>query len=102
MRDVTFSGLCMEDFQKEDFEDAYASSKRYTNKKIFWAHIMVQTALAGLGELELTRHSAEYLLLTKPNFRTSGHRLTRHFIKFEPLARRIEQSLELSGISISN
>ena len=92
----------MEDFQKEDFEDAYASSKRYTNKKIFWAHIMDLTALTEIGELEMAQRSAENLLLTRPDFMTIGHRLIRHFVKFEPLARRIEQSLELSGISISN
>jgi hypothetical protein len=58
------------------------------------------TALAGMGELEMARQSAENLLLTRPDFMTIGHRLIRHFVKFEPLARRIEQSLELSGLSI--
>ena len=102
MRDITFTGLWFEAFHREDFKDAYAWSQRYTNKNIFWAHIMDQTALAGLGELEMAQHSAENLLLTRPDFMTIGHRLIRHFVKFEPLARRIEQSLELSGISTSN
>ena len=102
VRDATFSGLWFEAFHREDFKDAYTWSQRYTNKNIFWAHIMDQTALAGLGELEMAQRSAENLLLTRPDFMTIGHRLIRHFVKFEPLARRIEQSLELSGISISN
>jgi tetratricopeptide (TPR) repeat protein len=100
VRDVTFSGLWLEAFHREDFVEAYAWSQRYTNKKLFWAHIMDLTALAGMGELEMARQSAENLLLTRPDFMTIGHRLIRHFVKFEPLARRIEQSLELSGLSI--
>ena len=102
VRDITFSGLWLEAFQREDFVEAYAWSQRYTNKKLFWAHIMDLTALAGMGELEMARYSAENLLMTRPDFMTIGHRLIRHFVKFEPLARRIEQSLELSGISISD
>ncbi|MEN8690959.1 MAG: hypothetical protein AB1Z20_12720, partial [Desulfobacterales bacterium] len=102
VRDVTFSGLWLEAFHREDYEDAYAWSQRYTNKKLFWAHIMDLTALTEMGELEMAQRSAENLLLTRPDFMTIGHRLIRHFVKFEPLARRIEQSLELSGISISN
>jgi|GEM_PF-3126319 len=102
VREATFCSLWLEAFHRGDFEDAYAWSQRYTNKKLFWAHIMDQTALAGLGELEMAQRSAENLLLTRPDFMTIGHRLIRHFVKFEPLARRIEQSLELSGISISN
>ena len=102
VRDITFTGLWFEAFHREDFKDAYAWSQRYTNKNIFWAHIMDQTALAGLGELEMAQQSAENLLLTRPDFMTNGHRLIRHFVKFEPLARRIVQSLELSGISTSN
>ncbi len=102
VRDATFCSLWLEAFHRGDFEDAYAWSQRYTNKKIIWAHIMDQAALTEMGELEMAQRSAENLLLTRPDFRTSGHRLIRHFVKFEPLARRIEQSLELSGISTSN
>lgn len=101
VRDVTFSGLWLEAFHREDFVEAYAWSQRYTNKKLFWAHIMDLTALAGMGELEMARRSAEHLIMTRPDFMTIGHRLIRHFVKFEPLARRIEHSLELSGISIN-
>jgi len=102
VREITYSGLWLEAFHREDFEEAYSWSLRYTNKNIFWAHIMEATALAGMGDIERAKHSVEYLLMTRPDFRTSGHRLIRHFVKFEPLARRIEQSLELSGLSYSD
>ena len=102
VREITYSGLWLEAFHRGDFEEAYSWSLRYTNKNVFWAHIMEATALIGMGEIERAKHSAEYLLMTRPDFRTSGHRLIRHFIKFEPLAHRIEQSLELSGIPISH
>ena len=102
VRDITFSGLWLEAFNREDYENAYSWAQHYTNKNIFWAHIMDASALAGMGDIERAKHSVEYLLMTRPDFRTSGHRLIRHFVKFEPLARRIEQSLELSGFSFSD
>ena len=102
VRDITFSGLWLEAFNRQDFENAYSWAQHYTNKNIFWTHIMDASALAGMGDIERAKHSVEYLLMTRPDFRTSGHRLIRHFVKFEPLARRIEQSLKLSGISFSD
>lgn len=98
VRENVFCGLWLDAFYREAFDDAYAWAKRFTNTSNLWAPVMTATALVHLGEQKNAEHAIDHLLQVRPDFQENGHRLIRHFIKFEHLASRVENALELAGL----
>ena len=63
---------------------------------------MTAATLARLGQQKKAEHSIGHLLQLRPDFRENGHRLIRHYVKFEDLACGIEDALKVAGLDLSH
>ena len=101
VREAVFCALWLDAFRQEAFDDAYAWAQRFMNPTNFWSPLMAAVPLVRLGKQKKAEHAVAHLLQLRPDFRENGHRLIRHYVKFEDLACRIEDALELAGMDLS-
>ena len=101
VRDAVFCALWLDAFRQETFDDAYVWAQRFMNPTNFWSPLMAAVPLVRLGKQKKAEHAVAHLLQLRPDFRENGHRLIRHYVKFEDLACRIEDALELAGMDLS-
>ena len=101
VRPFVFCALWLDAFRQEAFDDAYVWAQRFMNPINFWSPLMTAVSLARLGEQKKAENAVGHLLQLRPDFSENGHRLIRHYVKFEDLACRIEDALKLAGMDLS-
>lgn len=101
VRDAVFCALWLDAFRRKVFDDAYAWAQRFMNPTNFWSPLMAAVSLARLGEQKKAEHAIGHLLRLRPDFPENGHRLIRHYVKFEDLACRIEDALKVAALDFS-
>jgi len=84
--------------RQEDYEQAHLETLKFRRSHIFWNPLMRAASLGLLGRGEQGKPEVERLLQLKPDFKTQGHTLIRHYMKFEDTVERLVEGLALSGL----
>ena len=101
VREAAFCTLWLDAFRQEAFDDAYMWAQRFMNPTNFWSPLMAAVALARLGQQKKAEYFVGQLQQLRPDFCKNGHRLIRHFVKFEDLACGIDDALKVAGLDFS-
>jgi tetratricopeptide (TPR) repeat protein len=95
---VVHAGLWLDALRRNDFEEAYWQSLKFSPQDLFWQPLMETVSLALLGRLEEARHAFARVLQLKPDFSEHCEWLVRRYIKSDELVQRVQDGLRLAGL----
>lgn len=97
---VVHGALWLDALRRKDFEEAYWQSLEFSPPEIFWHSLMQAVALAFLGRRAEAAAQAALIAKLKPDFLERSQWIIRRYVKFEELIERIEEGLELAGLTV--
>jgi adenylate cyclase len=83
------------------YEQAYEETLHFNRPALFWDPLMQTASLGLLGGVEEGVQASKELLQCKPDFRTRGRVLIKHYIKFDEIVAKVIQGLKEVGIEVA-
>ena len=98
---VVHYALWVDWVRQEEYQQAYRETLHFKRPALFWDPLMQTASLGLLGRIEEGVQASKELLQCKPDFRTRGRRLIKHYIKFDEIVAKVIQGLKEVGIEVA-
>ncbi len=92
--------LCLNWLRLEDYEKAYQQALQFMMPEFYWDPLLRASVCGHLARIEEGRASVRSLLALKPDFGQRGRILIGRYVKFERIADRILEGLEILGMRV--